>query len=54
MQAKESVGFMRRFIGNQENGTRKDVISEQTEPLRIEISNRQQAVIDELSLFKNR
>jgi hypothetical protein len=52
MQAKESVGFMRRLIGNQENGMRKDVVSEQTEPLRIEISNRHQMVIDELNLFK--
>ena len=52
MQAKESVGFMRRFIGNQENGARKDVVSEQTEPLRIEISSRHQTVVDELSLFK--
>jgi hypothetical protein len=52
MQAKESGGFMRRFIGNQENGIRKDVVSEQTEPLRIELSNRHQTVIDELSLLK--
>lgn len=51
-QTKESVGFMRRLIGNQENGARKDVVSEQIEPLRVEISNRQQAVIDELNLFK--
>lgn len=52
LQAKESVGFMRRLIGNQEAGGRKDVVSEQAEPLRIEISNRQPTVIDELSLFK--
>ena len=49
---KESVGFMRRLIGNQEVGGRKDVVSEQAEPLRIEISNRQQTVVDELNLFK--
>ena len=55
-QAKESVGFMRRLIGNQENGGRKDVkdiVSEQIEPLRIEILNRQHAVLDELQLLKH-
>lgn len=51
-QTKESVGFMRRLIGNQEAGGRKDIGSEQIEPLRIEVNNRQQAVIDELSAFK--
>lgn len=50
--AKESVGFMRRLIGSQENGGRKDIVTEQIEPLRIEILNRQQAVLDELQLLK--
>lgn len=51
-QAKESGGFMRRLIGNQENGGRKDVVAEQTEPLRIEVMNRHQAVLEELSRFR--
>jgi hypothetical protein len=51
-QTKESVGFMRRLIGNQESGGRKDIVMEQIEPLRIEILNRQQAVLDELQLLK--
>lgn len=52
-QAKESVGFMRRLIGNQENSGRKDIVMEQIEPLRIEILNRQQAALDELQLLKH-
>ena len=52
-QTKESVGFMRRLIGNQETGGRRDIVTEQIEPLRIEILNLQQAVLDELQLLKH-
>jgi hypothetical protein len=52
-QTKESGGFMRRLIGNQEGSGRKDVVAEQTEPLRIEVMNRHQAVLEELSQFRN-
>lgn len=52
-QGKEPGGFMRRLIGNQEGGARKDVMTEQAEPLRIEVMNRHQAVLEELSQFRN-
>ena len=52
-QTKESIGFMRRLIGNQEVAGRRDVVSEQAEPLRIEIINRHQQVMDEINLFKS-
>ncbi len=52
-QTKESGGFMRRLIGTQESGGRKDVVSEQAEPLRIEVVNRQNGVLDELNVLKN-
>jgi hypothetical protein len=52
-QNKESSGFMRRLIGNQEGSGRKDVVAEQTEPLRIEVMNRHPAVLEELNQFRN-
>ncbi|MGE0826819.1 MAG: hypothetical protein AB7G75_16270 [Candidatus Binatia bacterium] len=51
-QARESVGFVRRLIGNQEADNRRDIVSDQAEPLRIEVINRQHAVLDEINLCR--
>jgi hypothetical protein len=53
LQARESVGFVRRLIGSQDfSGQRKDSLQEQVESLRQEVGARHDRVLEELSVFK--